>query len=63
MEKSKWVEVLVEHPHTGIVGVHYVEVSPTLLRPEAWAANQEREKGFRVLGTRIWNAAYQQETR
>ncbi len=51
----KFVVVTVENRETGIVGVHYVEVRPSLLHPEAWASRQEEERGYRVLGARVWN--------
>ena len=61
----RWVELTVEHVESGITGVHYVEVSSTLVRPEAWAKNREQERldglkpgTYRVLGGHLRGLDY-----
>jgi hypothetical protein len=53
-KENKFVAVTVKHPETGITGVHYVEVQANLVYPEKWAASQERERGFEVIDTQVW---------
>ncbi len=50
------VAVTVRDRRTLLIGIHYVEVPANLTRPEAKAAELEREAGFDVLGARRWGA-------
>ncbi len=52
--QRKWVAVEVECSRTGIKGIHYVEVSPSLTHPVEWAKRQERELGYLVLSAWVW---------
>lgn len=49
-----WIAVTVEDRATGIRGVHYVEVEKSLVHPELYGAQQEYDKGYKIISVRKW---------
>jgi len=49
-----WIAVTVEDKATGIRGVHYVEVDKNWVHPELQAAQQEYDKGYKIISARKW---------